>query len=144
MTDSLFKEYDGIFDEKETSNKKEKTFEYGYSPFALQDAIGEREVKKMWLEYQKLRFAGVEAEELIHKVISKVRDMAAIKAGASEEDLGLKDYPFNKSKRDLKNWKEKDLEDFYAKLIEIYHRSRMESGDLDVAIEKTLLNVSNA
>lgn len=143
---NLFKEYEGIFgpereEDLDSREKKERVF--GYNPFALQDAIGEKNVKKMWLEYEKLRLAGIEAEELIHKIVSKVKDMTAINMGASKEDLNIKDYPFVKSKRDLKNWKTEDLKKFYTKLIEIYHRSRMGGDELDTAIEKTLLGIFN-
>lgn len=144
--DNLFKEYEKIFSQtpevegqEETKPKKERVYEY--SPFALQDAIGEKNVKKAWIEYEKLRLSGIEAEDLIHKIISKVRDMAFIGSGASKEDLGIKsDFPYNKSKKDLKNWKIEELKNFYTKLVAIYHRSRMESGqELDIALEKTLL-----
>lgn len=120
--------------------KKEK--EWGYSPFALQDAIGERNIKNIWVEYQKLRQLGIESEDLIHKVMSKVRDMNAILKGATKEDLAIKsDFPFNKSKRDLKNWKPADLENFYTKLVSIYHESRMGVEELDLALEKALLSL---
>jgi len=149
--DNLFKEYKGVFETEaipKSDSKdnlpaqagKERVF--GYSPFALQDAIGEKNVKKVWLEYEKLRLAGIEAEELIHKIVAKVRDMVVIEMGASKEDLGIKDYPFTKSKRDLKNWKAEDLKKFYTKLITIYHQSRMIGGDeLDTAVEKILLSI---
>jgi DNA polymerase III gamma/tau subunit len=137
----LFKEYEGIFStDQEVLEIKEKTErEYAYSPFALQDAIGERNVKKVWIEYNKLIFQGIEPEDLIHKIISKVRDLAAIYKGATATDLGIKDYPYNKSKRDLKNWKEKDLINFYTKLVSVYHKSRMGGETLELALEKILL-----
>jgi hypothetical protein len=143
---SLFKEYKGVFvptpEEVGGPTKsvgQEKIF--AYSPFALQDAIGERSAKKAWIEYVKLRFTGIEAEDLVHKIISKARDMASIIAGANAEDLSLKDYPYNKSKRDTKNWKIEDLKNFYTKLIEIYHHSRMGGEELDTALEKLLLSI---
>jgi hypothetical protein len=142
---NLFKEYKGIFEAEEarensnSKEKKERTF--GYSPFALQDALGERSAKKAWIEYQKLRLAGIEEEELIHKIVSKIKDMAAIIMGAGKEELGLKDYPYNKSKRDSRNWGKEELEKLYTKLVEIYHNSRIRGDNLDVAIEKTLLGI---
>ncbi len=139
---NLFKEYKGVFEEEESSfpkEKKEKIF--GYSPFALQDAVGEKSAKKAWIEYEKLKLSGVEAEELIHKIVSKVRDMTAVTMGANQEDLGLKNYPYNKSKRDAKNWKREDLKYFYTKLVEIYHRSRMGGEELNVSLEKALLSI---
>lgn len=142
--DSLFKQYEGIFQEKEESSKKESEFKFAYSPFALQDAIGERSAKKAWLEYQKLRIKeGILTEELIHKIISKTRDMLAISLGADKESLNIKnDYPFNKSKKDAKNWPTEKLKQFYTNLISAYHRSRLESGiDLDTTLEKLILNI---
>lgn len=140
---SLFKEYRGVFSEnEEISEKKPKPQrEYAYNPFALQDAIGEKSVKKIWLEYNKLISEGIEAEDIIHKIISKVRDMVAINKGAKAEILNIKDYPYNKSKRDLKNWKAEELKNFYTKLVSIYHRSRMGGEVLDTALEKTLLSL---
>lgn len=139
---SLFKEYKDVFEEETESPKEKKERVFEYSPFALQDAIGERNVKKIWIEYQKLRLQGIVAEDIIHKMVSKVRDMSAISQGASMEDLEIKkDYPYNKSKRDLKNWKKEELKDFYEKLIDIYHSSRILSVDLDTGIEKIILSL---
>jgi DNA polymerase III gamma/tau subunit len=138
---SLFKEYKGVFEEEVETPKEKKELEYTYSPFALQDAIGERNVKNIWIQYNKLIFQGIEPEELIHKIVGKVRDMVAIGAGASALDLGVKDYPFNKSKRDLKNWKTDDLKNFYTKLITLYHESRMGGDELGLALEKAILKL---
>ena len=141
MTNSLFKEYENIFDDKDIPQEKKESYEYAYSPFALQDAIGERSAKKAWIEYEKLRFAGIEAEDLVHKIVAKIRDMTAIIIGADKEDLGMRDYPFNKSKKDTKNWKADDLKILYTKLAENYHRSRMGGDDLDSALEKIILSI---
>jgi len=141
---NLFGEYEEILEESEEisgmESKEKKAF--GYNPFSLQDAVGEKNVKKTWIEYEKLRFAGIEAEELVYKIVSKTRDMLAISEGASKEDLNVKDRTYNESKKDTKNWKEEDLKNFYTKLTEIYHRSRMESNEeLDIALEKILLSI---
>ncbi len=142
---NLFKEYRGVFSENEAEEKeepKEKSgLPYAYSPFALQDAIGARDVKKTWLEYQKLILSGIEAEELVHKVISKVRDMSAISKGASATSLGIKEYPYTKSKKDLKNWKPENLQNFYEKIVSIYHLSRLGGENLETALEKALLTI---
>ena len=148
---NLFKEYEEVLTPALESINPKKEKIYSYNPFALQDAVGEKSVKKIWIEYEKLRLAGIEAEELIHKIVSKVRDMTAITMGASKEDLAIKDYPYKKSKRDARNWKEEDLKNLYTKLVKIYHHSRMSADqnnysvgqreELDVAIEKTLLNI---
>lgn len=141
---NLFKEYEEIFSEPDAAaeTKEKKTRVFGYSPFAMQDAIGEKNIKKIWIEYEKLRFSGIPAEDLIHKVVGKVRDMLAIALGATKEDLGIKsDYPYGKSKTHLRNWQESELKKLYEKLVAIYHGSRMGEENLELALEKTLLSI---
>ena len=128
INQNLFKEYEGVFQtenvEENSDTKQKKERVYAYKSFALQDAIGEKSAKKVWIEYQKLRLAGIVAEELIFNIVSKIRDMLVIKSFGAQK------------------WKEEDLKKFYTKLVEIYHRSRMEEGrDLDIAIEKTILGI---
>jgi DNA polymerase III delta subunit len=142
MQDSLFKQYKGVFDEKEEGQVEKKPREYEYSPFALQDAIGAKDAKAAWIEYVKLRTTGIEAEAIAPNVISKVRDMLAVARGASQADLQIKNpFPYNKSKKDSKNWKEGELENLYTKLVAIYHESRMGGEDLEIALEKLILNL---
>jgi DNA polymerase III delta subunit len=142
MQDSLFKQYKGVFEEKEEEAAEKKAREYEYSPFALQDAVGAKDAKVAWIEYVKLRSIGVEAEAIAPNVISKARDMLAVMRGASQSDLQIKNpFPYNKSKKDSKNWKESELENFYTKLVAIYHESRMGGEDLEVALEKAILSL---
>jgi DNA polymerase III delta subunit len=142
MQDSLFKQYKDVFEEKEEETAEKKPREYEYSPFALQDAIGAKDAKAAWIEYVRLRAIGIEAEAIMPNVISKARDMLAIIRGASQADLQIKNpFPYNKSKKDGKNWKEEELENFYTKLVAIYHESRMGGEELEVALEKTILNL---
>lgn len=140
--ESLFKEYKEVFEETQSPKEKKSAFAYAYSPFALQDALGSKDVKKAWIEYQKLRLQGIEADELVYKILSKVKEMLAISRGASKSDLSIqKDYPYDKSKRDVKNWRPQELEDFYDKLVKTYHQVRMVGENLDVSLEKLLLSL---
>jgi DNA polymerase III delta subunit len=123
--------------------REKKEYGYDFSPFALQDAVGERSAKHAWIEYNKLRKLGIEAEEIIPKIINKLRDMLSIARGVSKTDLNIKsDFPYNKSKRDLKNWPLPALKSFYSNLISLYHESRSAHGrDLSMSLEKELLQI---
>lgn len=139
---SLFKQYEGVFDKEESaeiSNPNDK--KYRYSPFALQDAIGSRNVKNIWIEYQKLILDGITPDEIVYNIISKVRDMVFISKGASVSDLGIKDYPYNKSRKDLKNWDINELEVFYEKTLDSLFGARQGGVDLGVSLEKILLSL---
>ena len=139
---NLFKQFENLFKIEENQEEK-KPFQkiYNYSPFALQDAVGLADNKGAWIEYQKLKFLGIEDEEIIHNIINKVRDMVFISKGAVVSDLGIKEYPYNKSKKDLKNWKGEKLVDFYEKLISLYHDSRAGGESLDIALERAILKL---
>ncbi len=127
---------------KSFDTKDKKGIEYDFSPFALQDAIGMKSAKNSWIEYMKLRELNIEPEEIAPKIVSKFREMLAIIKGASKEDLGIKsDFPYNKSKKDLKNWDEVSLKNFYLKTIRLYHESRALGEGLDTALEKALLSL---
>lgn len=144
MGSNLFKQYEGVFEEisekaPKAAAKKESFF--GLNAFALQDAVGEKSAKKSWIEYQKLRFEGGEAEEIIYKIVSKVSGLSALAKGASKEELGVSDYPFSKLKKDLKNWKPEELESLHRRLVTAFHLSRMGGDELDLAIEKILLSI---
>jgi DNA polymerase III delta subunit len=142
MQETLFKQYKGAFEQEEEAESDKKPREYEYSPFALQDAVGSKDPKSAWIEYVKLRMIGVEPEAIAPNVISKARDMLAILRGATQADLQIKNpYPYNKSKKDAKIWKESELENFYTKLVSLYHEARMGGEDLEVALEKNLLNL---
>lgn len=152
---NLFKEYKGVFDTEKVDDTEIKTPKprvFDFSPFALQDAIGAKDIKLMWLEYRRLREVGIEAEEIIHSMVGKVRDMIAISLGASKDDLGIKsDFPFNKSKKDVKNWDLVSLKKFYTSLVFAYHESRLgrmkddfdsRVGEpLDLRLERIVLSV---
>lgn len=143
MQDVLFKNYQGVFEEKEeVAEKKKPAFEYEYSPFALQDALGSKNPKNAWIEYIKLRFAGIEAESIAPNLISKARDMLGIALGAGQSELGIKKYfPYSKSQKDSRNWKKEELEKLYSELIYIYHESRIANKDLDAEVEKIILSL---
>ena len=140
--DSLFEEYKDVFEESSEPVVAKKPAGFAFSPFALQDGVGERSAKKAWIEYIKLRLSGIQAEELVPRIVSKARDMVLIKRGATAADLNSKPFPYGKSKKDLKNWPEVNLQNFYTNLVTTYHHSRIKSNyNLDIEIEKLLLGL---
>jgi hypothetical protein len=148
---SLFVQYEGVFEEKEEQKKDKPQKSYAYNPFPFQDAVGENNPKKAWIEYTKLVLSGVEPDELIHKVISKVREMVFINLGATADDLNIKPYAFSKSKSHFKNWGTKKLQSAYEELVFIYHNQRLgimendfsanSKTDIKIALEKFLLSL---
>ena len=148
---TLFKEYKGVFDTETEELSVKKEFVYSWSPFVLQDAVGEKDIKKIWIEYRRVLDSGVSTEEIFHKITSKVRDMLGILQGLTKEDLDIKsDYPYNKSKQHSKKWSLKELKYFYQKLVFTYHKVRLPkerdnldyfSNDLEISLEILILSL---
>ena len=111
-----------------------------YNPFALADAVGKKSAKEAWIEYERARLAGAEPEELHGRVWGKARDMIASEKATAEE-LGLHPFVHQKAKADFKNWSKEKLDNFTDKLLDIYHQSRLGGDELDLAMEKLLLNI---
>ncbi len=112
----------------------------GYNPFAIADAVGKRSAKEAWIEYIKSRENNNEPEEIHGRVVGKVRDILIAETVAAEES-GMHPFVYRKAKMDLKNWPEDSLQNFYTRLVSLYHNSRLGGEDMDVALEKELLKI---
>ena len=102
--------------------------------------MGKKSAKEAWIEYERARLAGAEPEELQGRVWGKARDMIASEKATAEE-LGLHPFVHQKAKADFKNWSKEKLDNFTDKLLDIYHQSRLGGDELDLAMEKLLLNI---
>lgn len=136
---SLFKEYKGVFEEAETKEVKEKSTE-NKSFFVLSDIFGGGDIKKIWIEYIKLRSVGIEPEVLCGMLIAKARDMLFAQKG-SALDLGIHPFVYAKAKKDFKNWQVEKLKKAYDALVFAYHDARMSGASLDVELEKIILSI---
>lgn len=136
---SLFKQYEGVFEEEiQTPTKTEIKEPFNKGGFALADAVGKKSAKEAWVEYIKQVNSGVPIEMIHGSIVAKVRDiLLAQKANAS--DLGIHPFVYQKAKADFKNWDKAKLEQFYDRLVISYHESRMGEDDLALATEKLLL-----
>jgi len=138
----LFKQYKGVFDEEdlEMRGKQEKSARPKNNFFALPDAVGQKDAKAAWLQYILARKTGLEPEMLHANIAGKVRDML-LSAKASVEELQMHSFVYKKAKSDFSRWNRQELQEFYDKLVFIYHEARMAGTDLDIGIEKTLLTI---
>jgi hypothetical protein len=156
--DVLFEEFSHVFSQENSEEivddiqTKQKVRQFRYSPFALQDAIGEGDKKKMWIEYRVLVMDGIPVDELYFKIIDKARDMLAVKRGLDQGDLSIKhNFVWSKTLAHAKKWDEEKLEKFYGDLVQIYYRTRMGAEqnvfagfadqDMEIALEKTFLRL---
>ena len=65
----------------------------------------------------------------------------AEKEGVNIGNLGLHPFVITKTKRFTKNFEEKELEEHSRTLLHSYHNARGGGDELDVALEKFVLNL---
>lgn len=112
----------------------------GFNMYSLTDALGARDRKKLWVLYQKALLEGVSDEEIFWKLGWHVRNMlevSHVEPGASK----LKPYVYDKTFRQVKNFSREEIENLHAELGRVYHETRSEGKDFDLALESFILSI---
>ncbi len=112
-----------------------------FNAFSLADALLSRDKKTLWLLYTEAKQKGLSAEEIIGTLWWQLKTLrlAALTQNAAEAEM--KDFPYNKAKRALKNFKTGDLEKLSASLLKIYHEGHGGIKDIDLGLEEWTLSV---
>jgi len=112
-----------------------------FNTFAMADAIAGRDKKTLWILYTAAKQKGLSAEEIIGTLWWQLKTLrlAALTNTAAEADM--KDFPYNKAKRALKNFKAGDLETLSASLLKVYNEGHWGVKDIDLGLEEWTLSV---
>lgn len=124
--------------------KYKKKPEERFNVFAITDAFGERNKKRTWTLLQEALFRGVSAEEIHGIIFWQAKNMLLAKSSPQNinaEDLGMKQFVYNKSIQYGKNFTDEELKDKTFILVKIYHNARGGGEELPLALEKFFLNL---
>lgn len=112
---------------------------YGaFNNFALADAFGERNSKKLWTLYLQAMKNSV-AEEIHGLLWWQLKSMIVASQTNSAEESGLKPFVYSKSKKFARNFTAEELQKLSDQMIEIYHESHRGGADLEMRLEKFVL-----
>ncbi len=122
--------------EEFTAEKAER-----FNTFAMADALAKKDKKQLWFLLQEAKATGQSAEEIIGVLWWQLKSLrlAATTSGASE--AGMKDFPYNKAKRSLSNFKAGEVAKLSSDLLTIYHDGHAGVKDIDIALERWLLTL---
>lgn len=112
-----------------------------FNNFALADALVKKDKKLLWLLLSEARLEGVADEEIIGILWWQLKTMRLASVTKSSADAGMKDFPYNKAKRALAKFKKGEIEHLSHALLSVLHESRAGRGELDIALERYVLNV---
>jgi len=113
-----------------------------FNTFLLTDALGEKNVKKLWTLFREAKHASVSDEE-IHGILFWMMKSLLLAADAkTPEEAGMKAYPFNKSKQFLKNFASRDeIEEKVATLAVLPQEARRKGVLLEIELEQFILSL---
>lgn len=122
-----------------TIEEFKKTAEMPFNVWALADALSSRDKKSLWVLLMDAKRAGLSAEEIIGTLWWQLKSLRLAALTASAAEAGMKDFPYNKAKRALRNFKDGELEILSASLLKVYHDGHGGVRDIDEGLEEWVL-----
>ena len=112
-----------------------------FNAFGMADSLAKKDKKTLWLQLQEAKQSGLSAEEIIGTLWWQLKSLRLAKLTTSASQAGMKDFPYNKSKRALGAFKEGELERLSKGLLTVYHDGHLGKVDIDIALERFLLTL---
>ena len=119
-------------------------FKKGVSPikfnvFSMAEALANKDKRQLWVLLQEAKRNNLSAEEIIGTLWWQLKTLRLALITKSAEEAGVKDFPYNKAKRALKNFKDGELETLSLQLLKLYHDGHAGKCDIDLALEEWVL-----
>jgi len=112
-----------------------------FNIFSLTDAFGRRDKKGLWILFQKALSSEIVPEEILQILFWQTKMMILSKTENSESNRGINPFVLKKSSSFTRNFTEDELSKISSKLVSIFHQNRTETRDLNIDIEKLILEV---
>lgn len=129
------------YTEKDLSYDRKLAEEKRFNIFAVTDALGERNRKKLWVLYQEALRAGIEDEELFWKFQWLVKHMLFFKKSNEPSQSELKGFARSKVERYARNYQTEELENLSKQLVDLFHAVRRSEGEMETGLEKLIFGV---
>ncbi len=107
--------------------------------FEICNSIINRNKKDLWSKYREL--LEIFAPEEIHGTIFWQFKNIAIVSKSSQKESGLAPFPYQNAKKGLNKYSEKEILEKVSELSRILHESRSGEGELEILLEKFILNL---
>jgi hypothetical protein len=129
------------YTEKDLSYDKKIGEEKKFNIFAITDALGERNRKKLWVLYQEALRAGLEDEELFWKFQWLVKHMLFFKKTKEPGKSELKGFAKAKIEKYARNYQTEELENLSTQLVDLFHAVRRSEGEMETGLEKIVFGI---
>lgn len=112
-----------------------------FNIFNLANVFGARNKKELWVLYQTARMKNISPEEISGILFWQLKCLFLAKRCQFATDAQLKPFVFNKAKSFAKSYTKEELQQISSGLVSIYHNARRSGTDLDLALEKFILEI---
>lgn len=109
-----------------------------FNIFALADALGERDKKKLWVLYVKAIRNGNSAEEISGTLFWQMKSMLTLAKGGGK---ALNPFVKSKAQRFIKNYSEDELQKLSFQFVENYHKAHRGGLPLGERLEQLILSL---
>jgi DNA polymerase III delta subunit len=107
--------------------------------FSITDKLLDRDKKRLWTSYLGLLKQGIPAEEIHGVFFWAVKNMLIASRVKSQKESGLAPFSYSKALSGGRNYKNEELEKMSSGLVEMTHRVRSGDGELEIMMEKWIL-----
>jgi len=112
-----------------------------FNTFAMAEALAQKDKRRLWVLLQEARLSGLREEEIIGMLWWQLKSLRLAAATRSADEAGMKDFPYNKSKRALNNFPNNNAVALSRSLLELYHAGHSGMRDMDIALEEWVLTL---
>ncbi|MBI2100445.1 MAG: hypothetical protein HYT47_00255 [Candidatus Vogelbacteria bacterium] len=112
-----------------------------FNPFAVGDALGERDRKRAWILFQTALARGLAPEEIFWRLVWKIKTLLLVQIATDPASLGLKPFVLAQSRRHSRNFKLAELKQFSARLVTLWHDSRRGLINFEHHLEQLILEI---
>ncbi len=112
-----------------------------FDAFKMANALTEKDKRTLWIYLQDAVAAGLPAEEIIGVLWWQLKTMRLALMTKQAAEAGVKDFPYNKAKRALTNFKPGEVEALSRSLLTLYHDGHAGKVDINLALEEWVLRI---
>lgn len=112
-----------------------------FDTFKMADALAGKDKRTLWILLQDAVAEGLSAEEIIGVLWWQLKTLRLALLTKSAAEAGVKDFPYNKAKRSLVNFKSGEVEALSRSLLALYHDGHAGKVDITLALEEWVLRM---
>jgi len=127
------------YSEKVQEFKKAETGKESYNIFSITDGLLKRDKKTLWVMYLDFLQKGAVAEEIHGIFFWQIKNMILASSASSQSETGLAPFPYKNALRGSREYKTEELRKMSEELVGMTHRVRSGEGELEIMLEKWIL-----